>query len=136
MPYYDFYCQDCRRRVTLFYKTYADYDAAVPTCPRCGGSNLARRIRRVVVAKSDDARFESLADEADLSQLENADPATMARYMRRLGEEMGEDLGDEFTEVVERLEKGESPEDIEASLPDLAGDMGAGGADLDEALAD
>ncbi len=135
MPYYDFYCQDCRRRVTLFYKTYADYDAAVPTCPRCGGTNLARRIRRVVVAKSDDARFESLADEADLSQLENADPATMARYMRRLGEEMGEDLGDEFTEVVERLEKGESPEDIEASMPDLAGDMGPGGADLDEALA-
>jgi hypothetical protein len=32
-------------------------------------------------------------------------------------------LGDEFDEVMDRLEKGESPESIEASMPDLGGDM-------------
>ena len=31
----------------------------------------------------------------------------------------GEDMGDEFNEVVDRLEKGESPESIEQSMPDL-----------------
>ena len=35
--------------------------------------------------------------------------------------EMGEDLGEDFGEVVDRLEAGESPEAIEESLPNLAG---------------
>ena len=41
--------------------------------------------------------------------------------MRQMGQEMGEDMGEEFNEVVDRLEKGESPEAIEQSMPDLAG---------------
>ncbi len=41
---------------------------------------------------------------------------------------MGEDMGSEFDEVVERLEKGQSPEDIERELPDLSADAGPMGA--------
>jgi Flp pilus assembly protein TadB len=36
--------------------------------------------------------------------------------------EMGEDLGAEFNEVVDRLEAGESPEEIEKSMPEMAGE--------------
>lgn len=123
MPYYDFYCQDCRRKVTLFYRSFAVYGAADRhTCPRCQGTNLHRWIRRVHVARSEEARMFALTDETALSQLDDADPAAMAAYMRRVSREMGEDLGDEFGEVVDRLESGESPESIEASLPDLPGD--------------
>ena len=40
------------------------------------------------------------------------------------------DLGEEFDEVVGRLESGESPESIEESMPDLgAGEPGLGGGD-------
>ena len=46
--------------------------------------------------------------------------------MRRMGNEMGEDLGPEFGDVVDRLEAGQSPEDIENDMPDL-------GSDLDDA---
>ncbi len=127
MPYYDFYCQDCRRKVTLFYRSFAAYETAdLHTCPRCQGTDLRRWIRRVHVAKSEEARMTSLTDETALSQLDDADPATMARYMRKIGREMGEDLGDEFGEVVDRLESGESPESIEASMPDVLGDDGGG----------
>jgi hypothetical protein len=42
-----------------------------------------------------------------------------------MSQEMGEDMGDEFNEVVGRLESGESPETIEESMPELA----AGGGD-------
>ncbi len=126
MPYYDFLCHDCRRKVTLFFKTYAAYDAATPTCPDCGGTNLSRWIRRVTVARSEDSRLAALDDDSALADLENADPVTLGRFMRHMGEELGEDLGDEFDEVVSRLEHGESPEEIEASMPDLAGDVGGG----------
>jgi hypothetical protein len=48
--------------------------------------------------------------------------------MRRMADETGEDLGPEFGEVVNRLEKGEDPDAIEKSMPELA-EMGATRAD-------
>jgi hypothetical protein len=49
--------------------------------------------------------------------------------MRQMSDEMGEDLGPEFDEVVDRLERGQSPEEIEKDLPDL----GAGDEDFGDA---
>lgn len=123
MPSYDYFCHDCRKRVTLHYSSVAAYAAATPTCPRCGGTHLTRRIKRVRVIRSEDARLETL-DDAALDDLDNADPATMGRLMRRMAEETGEDLGDEFNEFVGRLEKGEDPEQIAASMPELADEAG------------
>lgn len=124
MPSYDYRCNSCQRRVVLTYKTYRDYDAATPVCPRCQSTDLTRIIGRVAVAKSDASRMDKLADEGAMDDLADADPATLGRYMRQMGEEVGEDLGDEFHEVVNRLERGESPEDIESSMPNLGADAG------------
>jgi len=128
MPVYDYRCNACKRRIQLTYKTYADYDAATRTCPRCGSTNLTRLISRVAIAKSDDQRYSDLGDESALDDMADADPATLARYMRRMSRETGEDLGDEFNEVVDRLERGEDPESIEAQMPSLADDADTGGA--------
>ena len=65
-----------------------------------------------------------------MDDLANADPATLGRYMRKMSDEVGEDLGEEFNEVVDRLERGENPDDIEASMPpsdDPGGGMGGMG---------
>jgi len=69
--------------------------------------------------------MEDLSDPAQFGDLDENDPKSMARWMRKMGDEMGEDLGPEFGEVVDRLESGQSPEDIEDALPDL----GAGAED-------
>ena len=136
MPSYDYRCNNCKRRVTLTYRTYADYDHATPVCPRCQSSDLTRLISRVAIAKSEASRFSTLEDDSALDDLASADPSTLGRYMRRMSGEMGEDLGQEFNEVVERLEHGESPEDIEASMPEGAGDggMDSGGGDMDSLM--
>ena len=47
MPTYEYRCNGCQRKVTLKYKTYAEYDAATPTCTRCGSTDLTRLISRV-----------------------------------------------------------------------------------------
>jgi putative FmdB family regulatory protein len=117
MPIYEYICRTCGRRAR-FSMTYAEYDLATPACPRCGGSNLRRRVGHVVVARSEDSRLDSLMDDDSLAGMEE-DPRAMGRFMREMSREMGEDLGDEFEEVAGRLEKGESPESIEASMPDL-----------------
>jgi hypothetical protein len=43
-----------------------------------------------------------------------------------MSKEGDEDLGPEFDEVVDRLESGQSPGEIEQALPDLEDDNGIG----------
>lgn len=75
--------------------------------------------------------MDGLADDSMLSGLDEEDPRSLGRFMRKMSREMGEDMGDEFNEVVDRLEKGESPEDIEAAMPELADSAGGPAGDFD-----
>lgn len=122
MPYYDYRCQSCTKAVRLFI-AYADYDDARPQCPYCASKDLKRLISRITLAKSEDSRLDAMMDDPSLTGLEDEDPRALGRFMRKMSSEMGEDMGDEFNEVVDRLEKGESPESIEKSMPDLGGDQ-------------
>lgn len=130
MPVYEYRCADCQQRVGIF-QTYAEYGKKKVTCPNCGGKNLSRLIARVRVAKSEDARMESMADPSNFGDLDENDPKSMAKFMKKMGSEMGEDLGPEFNEVVDRLDAGESPESVEKSMPEMGG-MGDGGPDGDD----
>lgn len=129
MPIYEYGCYDCRKRVNLFFRSFADVKIKDAVCPRCGGRNLKRLISKVAFVRSEESRLDSLADPTSLAGLDENDPKSMGRWMRKMSQEMGEDLGDEFGEVVDRLEAGEDPESIEKSMPELAGD--SGGADDD-----
>lgn len=122
MPIYEYTCHDCRRRVSLLWRSFADAESRTPVCPRCGGTNLARLISRVAVVRSEGGRLDDMSDsDADsaLAGLDENDPKSLARFMRKMADETGEDLGPEFEEVVGRLEAGEDPESIEESMPDL-----------------
>lgn len=135
MPAYDYRCQNCRRAFTLFYKTYAEYDTAKPVCPTCGSAHVRRVIRRVRLTRSEDSRLDSLESLSGLDaldDLDDADPRTLGRVMRQMSEEVGEDLGPEFSEVVGRLEAGESPESIEASMGDALDAPAGGDGEVDD----
>jgi len=126
MPQYGYVCLDCKQRFDIFF-TYAEYGSKPVACSHCQSVNVRRRLPRVRVAKSEQSRMESLADPSALAGLED-DPKAMAAMMRKMGSEMGEELPPEFEDVVDRLESGQSPEEIESALPDLGGDMaGMGG---------
>ncbi len=129
MPIYEYRCPDCKRRVSVFFRSFSDVGTSTPKCPNCGGEHLSRLVSRVSTVKSEESRMESLADPSSFGDVDENDPKSMARFMRKMGDQMGgEDLGPEFNEMVDRLEAGENPEDIEKSMPGLggegAGDMG------------
>jgi putative FmdB family regulatory protein len=123
MPTYDFICLDCKKSFDLFIP-YSAYGTKPAPCSHCGSENTRRRITRVRIAKSPESRLESLGDFSDPSALEGLedDPKALGRMMRKMGNELGEEMPPEFDEVVDRLEKGQSPEEIESELPDLGGD--------------
>jgi putative FmdB family regulatory protein len=125
MPIYEYRCHDCRRRVSIWWRTFSEAETGTARCPRCGGEQLTRLVSKVRVLRSEESRMEDLADPANLGDLDENDPRSIARWMRKMSDEVGEDIGPEFEEVVDRLESGESPEEIERTMPDLAGDAGA-----------
>ncbi|MEJ2554912.1 MAG: zinc ribbon domain-containing protein [Anaerolineae bacterium] len=125
MPIYEYRCHDCRRRVSIWWRTFSEAEMGTARCPRCGGEQLTRLVSKVRVLRSEESRMEDLADPANLGDLDENDPRSIARWMRKMSDEVGEDIGPEFEEVVDRLEAGESPEEIERTMPDLAGDAGA-----------
>lgn len=126
MPIYEYRCADCRRRVSIFYRSF-DTAGSEPTCPRCGGSRLRRLISRVAVVRSEDSRLDDLSDPSMLDDLDENDPRSLARWMRKMGDEAGEEMPPEFDEVIGRLESGQSPEEIEEAMPDLGSDLDGGG---------
>ena len=130
MPIYEYRCQDCRRRVSLFFRSLSSIPEK-PACPRCQGTNLRRLMSRVAVLRSEDSHMEDLTDPSGLGDLDENDPKSMARWMRKMSAESGEEMPEEFDEVMGRLESGQSPEEIEEAMPDLADGMGAGDDMLD-----
>ena len=125
MPTYEYRCSDCGKRVSIF-QSYDDYGKEPAHCPNCGSHDLKRLINRVRVLRSEESRLDALSDPSAWDGFDEDDPRAMARMMKKMGNELGEELPPEFDEVVDRLEAGESPEDIERSMPEL-GD----GSDLD-----
>lgn len=124
MPIYEYRCSDCRRRISLLFRSFEAIDEK-PTCPRCGGTNLRRLISRVSVVRSEESRLDDLTDPAMLDDLDENDPKSIARWMRKMSAEVGEEMPPEFDEVIDRLEAGQSPEEIEEAMPDLGQEFGS-----------
>jgi putative FmdB family regulatory protein len=99
MPIYEFGCRDCRRKTTAIVLS-RDRIGEV-RCKSCGSANLQRLVSRFATIKSEEARLDSMADPSALGDMDESDPASVARWMKRMGREMGEDFGDDIDQAVE-----------------------------------
>jgi len=120
MPIYEYRCQSCQNKVGVRL-SYAEYGVRQPVCPVCGSKNLRRAIGRVRIAKSEDRRLEDMSDPSFFGDVDENDPKSIGRALKKMSKEMGEDLPPEFDEITTRLEAGEDPESIEKSMPELGG---------------
>ena len=123
MPIYEYDCHDCRKRVSLL--VLRPSAAASPMCPRCGGSALTRLMSRFATVKSEETRLDALTDSSSLGDLDENNPASVARFMKKMGREFGDDLGDDFESAMdEAMEEGEAAGegDAESTGPSDASD--------------
>ncbi len=136
MPIYEYRCADCKKKVSVFFRSFSAVDQEQPHCPICQGTRLTKMVSKVRVIRGGLVTGgEDSIDDAMLDDLNENDPRSLGRMMRRMADETGEDLGPEFGEVVNRLEKGEDPEAIEKSMPELA-DMGGPDGGMGGSLGD
>jgi putative FmdB family regulatory protein len=116
MPIYEYRCEDCRRKTSVL--TLRVSESVDPSCDHCGGTRLRRLMSRFATPKSEDARLESLADPSSMGGLDENDPKSMARWMRRMGKELGDDVGgDDFDQMVDEVEAGGDLDDDDGGGP-------------------
>ncbi len=117
MPIYEYQCADCRRPVSLLVMRISD--PGTPRCPRCGGERLTRLLSRFTTVRSEDDRLDALADPSQLGNVDESDPQSVARWMKKMGGELGEDVGEDWDsmvdEAVEQEELGGAGEGAEAA---------------------
>jgi len=113
VPIYEFRCQACRRRVSVFQRSISAPVSAV--CTHCGGTDLRRLVSRFAVMRGEDALLDDIDDESLLSGVDENDPRSVAAWARKMGSRFGEDLGPEFDEMVEQMEAGEMPDEDAAN---------------------
>ncbi|MBI2863952.1 MAG: zinc ribbon domain-containing protein [Chloroflexi bacterium] len=116
MPIYEYKCAGCGRKSSVFVRSFSDEFS--PVCRSCGSRDLRRVVSLFAVVKSEESRLDDLADPSKFGDLDESDPKSVARWARKMGSEMGEDLGPEFDEMVERMEAGEEPDDSGAGDED------------------
>ncbi len=130
MPIYEFYCRDCHTIFNFFSRSVNT--KTVPPCPKCK-KMLSRQVSRFAItgkAKEnndiddlpiDEGKMEHamnmLAREAE--NINEDDPKQAANLMRKLSDMTGLKLGPGMDEALQRMEKGEDPEQLEAEMGDL-----------------
>jgi hypothetical protein len=56
---------------------------------------------RFATVKSEEARLDALADSSSFGDLDENDPGSVARFMKKMGKEFGDDLGGDFDSAVD-----------------------------------
>ena len=113
MPIYEYHCADCRRRVSLLVRRISAPEP--PRCPRCGGEHLTRLLSRFATVRSEESRLESLADPTQLGDLDENNPRSVARWMKKMGGELGEDVGEDWDHMVDEAMDEEAGGEQEAA---------------------
>jgi putative FmdB family regulatory protein len=99
MPIYEYRCRECSRVSSFLLLNLKD--PFVPVCRQCGSHSLERVLSRVHVRLSEETRLERLADPSAWSGLDENDPKSVAKVLKKMGQEMGEDFPGEVDQVVE-----------------------------------
>ena len=135
MPVYEYYCADCH--TVYSFRTASFTPKKKPQCPDCGSKKLEKRISMFAISKGrgeedggddfpdiDEAAMERamMALEGEASGLDEEDPRAMAKFMRKLYDSTGLQLGGGMEEAIRRMEAGEDPEKIEAEMGDSLDD--------------
>ena len=108
MPIYEYQCDACRKRTTLLILSVSSPEPA--RCQHCGSDRLTRLMSRIATPKSEEARMESLADPSSFGDLDESDPKSMARFMKKMARETGEDFDEGMMEEMDQAAEGTGDE--------------------------
>jgi putative FmdB family regulatory protein len=110
MPIYEYACRDCDRQVSVLVLNI--HNPPPLRCPHCGGEQLDRLLSRFARPRTEE-RLDRLTDPSHLSDFDERDPRSIRRWAKQMGEEFGDELGEDFEPMMEEALSEE--EDLEAA---------------------
>jgi len=119
MPIYEYRCQSCRRRVSIYLRDAS----ASPKCPSCGGEDLVRLFSSFTVRGGGykEVYEDILSDRRLVDGMMRNDPRALAEWNKRMSRGMDEETAPEYQEMLERMEQGEMPEELPEG-PEMVGE--------------
>jgi putative FmdB family regulatory protein len=121
MPIYEYLCLKCNRKMSYLVMSPAMFQ---PECKFCKSPDVEQLFSRFASPKSEEARMESLADPSSFSGLDENDPGSVARWVKKMGSELGDDFSD--GQDIEQMAE-EAAQEVASGGMSGAGDDGAGG---------
>lgn len=138
MPIYEFYSPDTNRIYSFFARSLAQ-GRGIPRCPDHDGARMERLVSRFAVTGRPKEKVEAPGEDADprmeraMAEMEHElssmsddrpDPRQIGRLMRKMTEATGRKMPEVMEQMIQRLEKGEDPERLEAEYGDALESMG------------
>ena len=103
MPIYEYRCKDCEGKFTQFFR---DFSATQdPTCSHCSSSEVARMISKVSVIIGWNDGLGRLPSWETMTDFDEDNPASVARHLSRLKQEMGDGIGPEGEELTALMDQ-------------------------------
>ncbi len=104
MPIYEYRCLDCGKRTNfLFLKRDEKRELK---CRWCGSTRLERVISRFATVQSEEDRLEKLSDPSAWSGLDENDPKSVVKFMKKMGGELGEEMDkEELDQMIDEAER-------------------------------
>ncbi|MPZ48446.1 MAG: zinc ribbon domain-containing protein [Dehalococcoidia bacterium] len=127
MPVYEFACNACKSKVSIFVRSFNS--PVDPVCDRCSSTDLRRLISKVAILRPP-ADANALNKQALFDGVDYNDPRSIAQWTRNLHSQLGDEIGPEMDETLERFERGEgSADDFLPPEHDHGSDFGGGDDD-------
>jgi putative FmdB family regulatory protein len=111
MPIYEYWCKTCKK--TSSFLLLRTTEEIIPYCKACGSKDVKKRISRISLPRGEERMVERLLDPSRFSDLDENDPASIERVVRRMGKDLGEELGGDFEETMgEAMRDSVIPEEV------------------------
>jgi putative FmdB family regulatory protein len=98
VPIYEYRCKKCGKISSHLVLNRDNFESH---CKHCGSSSVTKLISRVHVRLSEETRMDKLADPSMMAGLDENDPKSMARWMKKMGSLAGDNLDEDFDQMVD-----------------------------------
>jgi putative FmdB family regulatory protein len=98
MPIFEYQCNKCG---FITSQLVLSPRQPAPVCKGCGSGDITKLISRVNMRLSEETRLERLADPAILAGVDENDPRSVAKVMKKMGGMLGDEAGGDFDHMVE-----------------------------------
>lgn len=115
MPIYEFVCNQCQERTSLFVRRFTE--SLSPCCAACGSKDLNRLVCTFAYHKSLKAIHEEAGEPDRPGPDYYQDPRNIGRWTEKRFQEMGLEMPSLIQEMIQASREGELPQPVKELQP-------------------